>query len=123
MKMNKDMEEKQERLDKERKEKILGLSLKQEDDFIKNYQKRQSILRLERINKYKTEKRSEELWEKEKKIEDLKEENQKLVTEISLQKAQIANDTFTKDSEINKYKSLTKKYKTMLEEKGLLKNK
>ena len=56
-------------------------------------------------------------------IEHLKEENQKLVTEISLQKAQIANDTFTKDSEINKYKSLTKKYKTMLEEKGLLKNK
>ena len=54
-------------------------------------------------------------------IEHLKEENQKLVTEISLQKAQIANDTFTKDSEINKYKSLTKKYKTMLEEKGLLK--
>ena len=56
-------------------------------------------------------------------IEHLKEENQKLVTEISLQKAQIANDTFIKDSEINKYKSLTKKYKTMLEEKGLLKNK
>ena len=56
-------------------------------------------------------------------IEHLKEENQKLVTEISLQKAQIANDTFTKDSEINKYKSLTKKYKTMLEEKGLLKKK
>ena len=56
-------------------------------------------------------------------IEHLKEENQKLVQEISLQKAQIANDTFMKDSEINKYKALAKKYKTMLEEKGLLKNK
>ncbi len=54
-------------------------------------------------------------------IEHLREENQKLVNEISLQKAQIANDTFTKDSEISKYKSLTKKYKTMLEENGLLK--
>ena len=54
-------------------------------------------------------------------IEHLREENQKLVTEISLIKAQIANDNFTKDSEISKYKSLTKKYKTMLEENGLLK--
>ena len=54
-------------------------------------------------------------------IEHLKEENQKLVTEISMQKAQIANDKFQKDSEISKYKAMAKKYKTMLEEKGLLK--
>ena len=54
-------------------------------------------------------------------IEHLKEENQKLVTEISMQKAQIANDMFQKDSEISKYKAMAKKYKTMLEEKGLLK--
>ena len=54
-------------------------------------------------------------------IEHLKEENQKLVTEISLQRAQIANDSFAKESEITKYKSLAKKYKTMLEEKGILK--
>ena len=31
------------------------------------------------------------------------------------------NEIFSKDSEIFKYKSLAKKYKTMLEEKGLLK--
>ena len=54
-------------------------------------------------------------------IEHLREENQKLVTEISMQRAQIANDTFAKDSEISKYKAMSKKYKTMLEENGLLK--
>ena len=56
-------------------------------------------------------------------IEHLKDENQKLVQDNSLLKAQIANDSFMKESEINKYKSMVKKYKTMLEEKGLLKNK
>ena len=61
------MEEKQEKLIKEKKEKMHDLSIKQEDEYIKQYQKKQSILRLERINKYKTDKRSEELWEKEKK--------------------------------------------------------
>ena len=55
------------------------LSLKQEDDYFKQYQKRQSILRLERINKYKTEKRSEELWEKEKKIEDFKKKKREMI--------------------------------------------
>ena len=55
-------------------------------------------------------------------VEHLKEENQKLVTEISLQKAQMANETFTMNSEISKLKAINKKYKTVLEENGLLKN-
>ena len=73
------MEEKQIRLNKEKKDKIHDLSLKQEDDYFKQYQKRQSILRLERINKYKTEKRNEELFEKEKKIEEFKKRKREMI--------------------------------------------
>ena len=58
-----------------------------------------------------------------KEIQSIKDEKQKLMEEISMVKAQLASDTYSKDSEIFKYKSLAKKYKTMLEEKGLLNNK
>ena len=56
-------------------------------------------------------------------IQNLKEEKQKLEEELSMVKAQIATDSFAKENEIFKYKSLAKKYKAMLEEKGLLKKK
>ena len=56
-----------------------------------------------------------------KEIQSIKDEKQKLMEEIAMVKAQLASDTYSKDSEIFKYKSLAKKYKTMLEEKGLLK--
>ena len=58
-----------------------------------------------------------------KEIQSIKDEKQKLMEEIAMVKAQLASDTYSKDSEIFKYKSLAKKYKTMLEEKGLLNNK
>ena len=58
-----------------------------------------------------------------KENQNIKEEKSKMEEEYSMMKAQLANDTFAKDSEIFKYKSLAKKYKTMLEEKGLIKKK
>ena len=56
-------------------------------------------------------------------IQNLKDEKSKIQEDYSMLKAQLANDNFAKDNEIFKYKSLAKKYKTMLEEKGLLKKK
>ena len=58
-----------------------------------------------------------------KEIQNLKDENSKIQADYSMIKAQLANDAFAKDNEIFKYKSLAKKYKTILEEKGLLKKK
>jgi cell division protein FtsB len=58
-----------------------------------------------------------------KEIQNLKDENSKIQEDYSMIKAQLANDAFAKDNEIFKYKSLAKKYKTILEEKGLLKKK
>ena len=78
-KMNKEMEEKQEKLDKEKINKIYDTSLKQEEEYIKQYQKKQNIIRLERINKYKIEKRLEELDEKEQKIEEFKKKKMELI--------------------------------------------
>ena len=70
------------------------------------------------VEKYKKE--NENL---KKENQNIKEEKSKMEEEYSMIKAQLANDTFTKDSEIFKYKSLAKKYKTMLEEKGIIKKK
>ena len=70
------------------------------------------------VEKYKKE--NENL---KKENQNIKEEKSKIEEEYSMIKAQLANDTFTKDSEIFKYKSLAKKYKTMLEEKGIIKKK
>ena len=78
-KLNKDMEEKQIKLDKERIKKLYDVSLKQEEEFIKQYQKKQMIIRLDRINQYKTEKRMEEIFEKEQKLEDFKKKKRELI--------------------------------------------
>ena len=58
-----------------------------------------------------------------KEIQNVKDEKSRIEEEYSMLKAQQANDIFAKDSEIFKYKALAKKYKNMLEEKGLLKKK
>lgn len=68
------------------------------------------------IEKYKKE--NENL---EKEISNLKEQNQRNIDELSTLKTQIANDSFIKENEIFKYKSLAKKYRTILEENGLIK--
>jgi hypothetical protein len=78
-KINKDMEEKQEKLNNDKMKKLYDLSIKQEDEYLKQYKKKQAIMRLDRINKYKTEKRTEELWEKEQKIEDFKKKKRELI--------------------------------------------
>ena len=78
-KLNKDMEEKQVKLDKDKLKKLYDISLKQEEEFIKQYQKKQNIIRLDRINQYKTEKRMEEIFEKEQKLEDFKKKKRELI--------------------------------------------
>ena len=67
------------------------------------------------VEKYKKE--NEEL---KKSIETIKNDNKQKENELSLLKAQTANDNFIKDNELFKCKNLVKKYKTMLEENGLL---
>jgi len=59
--------------------KLSDITFKQEEEYIKQYQKKQNIMRLERINRYKTEKRLEELNEKEQKIEDFKKKKMELI--------------------------------------------
>ena len=80
------------------------------------YNKEENILMSSKVEKYQKENES-----LKKEMSNMKEENQKYIEEWPNLKAQIANDSFTKDNEIFKYKSLAKKYKTMLEEKGLIK--
>ena len=69
-----------------------------------------------------------------KEIEDLKKEKDdikknsdetisKYANEISQIKGQFANDSFNKDNEIIKYKGLAKKYRDLLIEKGIIKQK
>ena len=107
-KLNKEMEENQERINKEKRNKMHDLILKQENDYIKQYQKKQSILRLERINKYKIEKRSQELWEKEKKIEDFKKRKREMIEN----KAKLTNDMEKEKQElIMKFENAFKKKK------------
>ena len=100
------MEEKQEKLDKEKLKKLYDTSIKQEDEFIKQYQKKQSIIRLERINRYKTEKRLEELNEKEQKIEEFKKKKMELIEN----KAKLTGDMEKeKQNLINKFENTFKK--------------
>ena len=78
-KINKESEEKQEKFNKDKIKKLHDLSVKQEEEYLKQYKKKQNIMRLERINLYKTEKRTEELFEKEQKIEDFKKKKRELI--------------------------------------------
>ena len=129
------MEEKQEKLDRDKIKRIYDISLKQEEDYIKQYQKKQNIIRLDRINQYKTEKRMEELNEKEQRIEDFKKKKRELIenkTKLSgdMQKekqylinkfentfkkknqidAQIVKDLFPEDEDLyNRIKKMTDK--------------
>ena len=78
-KINQIIEEKQDKFNQDKIKKNYDLSVKQEDEYIKQYKKKQAIMRLERINQYKTEKRTEELWEKEQKIEEFKKKKKELI--------------------------------------------
>ena len=80
------------------------------------FNKEEIISMKEEIEKYKKE--NENL---QKEISNIREQNQMNVDELSTLKVQIANDSFMKENEIFKYKSLAKKYKTILEENGLIK--
>ena len=80
------------------------------------FNKEEKIVMNAEIEKYKKE--NENL---EKEISNLKDQNQRNIDELSTLKTQIANDSFIKENEIFKYKSLAKKYRTILEENGLIK--
>ena len=80
------------------------------------FNKEEKIVMSAEIEKYKKE--NENL---EKEISNLKDQNQRNIDELSTLKTQIANDSFIKENEIFKYKSLAKKYRTILEENGLIK--
>ena len=49
-KMNKEMDEKQEKINLDKAKKLFDLSRQQENEYIKQYKKKQNIKRLERIN-------------------------------------------------------------------------
>ena len=79
LKIEKDMKEKEEKMEKGKQRKLYNLSVKQEDDYLKHYEKEQNIERLGRINIYKTEKRNEEILKKEKRMEDFKNKKKDLI--------------------------------------------
>ena len=68
--------------------------MKQEDDYLKQYEKKQNIDKIERINQYKNEKRNEEILRKEKKMEDFKKKKNELILSKSKQA-----DKFEKEKE------------------------
>ena len=97
--LEKEMNEKQEKREKEKKVRQYNLCIKQEDDYLKQYDKEQKIGRLERINIYKTEKRNEEILKKEKKMEDFKKKKKalfqskaKLTDKMEKEKEKLIND-------------------------------
>lgn len=99
LKIEKDMKEKEEKMEKGKQRKLYNLSVKQEDDYLKQYEKEQNIERLGRINIYKTEKRNEELLKKEKKMNDFKkrkneliQSKQKLTDKMEKEKEKIISD-------------------------------
>ena len=105
-KLIKEMEEKQEKLDKDKLKKLYDISLKQEEEYIKQYQKKQNIIRLDRINQYRTEKRMVELFEKEQKLEDFKKKKRELIEN----KARLTNGMEReKQLLINKFENTFKK--------------
>ena len=59
--------------------------MKQEEDFLKQYEKKQNIYKLERINRYKIEKRNEEIMKKEKKLEEFRKKKNDLILSKSKQ--------------------------------------
>ena len=78
-KINKEFEEKQEKYNQDKIKKLFELSLKQEEDFIKQFKKKQNLIRLERINQYKNEIKTNEFLEKEQKIEIFKKKKKELM--------------------------------------------
>ena len=131
--INQKMENKEKKISKEKKNKIQDLTLRQEDEFIKQYEKQHSILRLNRITNYKNRKKAEEISEKEKKTErnkkkkqilrenktkltdSIEKEKQELIVRFEniLQKnkkidAEVVKKLFPEDKELyNKIKNLT----------------
>ena len=92
--IEKEMKEKEIKREKEKQEKMYLISMKQEDDYLKQYEKRQNIDKIERINKYKNEKRNEEILKKEKKMEEFKKKKNELIQSKSKQA-----DKFEKEKE------------------------
>ena len=109
--LEKEMKEKEEKREKERKEKLYLISMKQEDDYLKQYEKKQNIHKLELINRYKSEKRNEEIMKKEKKLEEFRQKKNELILSKSKQadkfekeKAKIMSDfekNFRKKEQFN----------------------
>ena len=92
--LEKEMKEKEEKREKERKKKLYDISMKQEDDYLKLYEKKQNIDKIERINQYKGEKRKEEMRRKEQKMEEFKKKKNELIQSKSKQA-----DKFEKEKE------------------------
>ena len=92
--LEKEMKQKEEKMEKERKKKLYDISMKQEDDYLKLYEKKQNIDKIERINQYKGEKRKEEMRRKEQKMEEFKKMKNELIQSKSKQA-----DKFEKEKE------------------------
>jgi hypothetical protein len=84
-KLEKEMKEKEQKLEKEKEEKLYNIAMKQEDDYLKLYEKMQNINKIERINKYKSQKRNEEVLKKEKRMEEFKKKKNELIQSRSKQ--------------------------------------
>ena len=78
-KIEEDMREKQKKIERDKEKKAKCSSVRQADEYLKQFKKEQIIGRLERINIYNTEKRNELLLLKEKKMEDFKRKKNELI--------------------------------------------
>ena len=86
--------------------KIENLTLKQENYFIKQYEKNHTLVRLNRINSYRNKQRAEKLSEKEKNFELFKNKKQKLKEDKFRKTSSIQNE---KKIIINKFENVLNK--------------
>ena len=84
-KLEKEMEEKEKIRQKKHQKKLYDIMIKQEDEYLKQYEKKQNIDKIGRINQYKSEKRNEEILKKEKKMEEFKKKKNELIQNKSKQ--------------------------------------
>ena len=109
--LHKRLEDKDKKIYEGKINKLKNKTIKQEDEFIKQYEKQHNIIRLNRITMFKNKKKADKISKKEKKIEKynirkqtLIQKNMLLSDSIERQKVKLINDfdnALNKNREIN----------------------
>ena len=109
-KINKRFEEKEKRISEGRINKIKTKTKKQEEEFIKLYEKNFNLTRLKRISTYRNKQKVEEMLQKDKKIRKYKIRKQNLI-----EKNLYLSNSIEKEKEklINEFESVIQKNKEL----------